>query len=169
LERKILIISGSARNNSDTTHYIEKVFSNRPHTHINLLDSIIYPYDYAEVYPDDDGFLSIAQQMLDHDVLVFATPVYWYSMSGRMKDFFDRFTDLMHVHKPIGKQLKGKKLFLLAISASEELPEGFTIPFSETAGYFNMEYGGHLAFNSDNPDEDRTEDINNFIQKIYNN
>lgn len=50
--------------------------------------------------------------MQSADNIVFATPVYWYAMSGRMKIFFDRFTDLLYTHKSIGKNLKGKKLFI---------------------------------------------------------
>ncbi len=44
-----------------------------------------------------------------YDVLIFATPVYWYSMSGIMKVFFDRITDLLTIKKDIGRKLKGKK------------------------------------------------------------
>jgi multimeric flavodoxin WrbA len=164
--QKILVISGSARRKSDTMKYIKLVFESLTYTNIELVDHIIHPYDYTEEYPADDGFLNIAMQMLAHDTIVFATPVYWYAMSGRLKTFFDRMTDLMHVHKAIGKKFKGKHLFLLAVSASETWPLGFDIPFSETAGYFDMHYGGSIYFNSEIPEADRATDIQEFIKKL---
>lgn len=30
--------------------------------------------------------------MIEADLVVFATPVYWYAMKGPMKDFLDRFS-----------------------------------------------------------------------------
>jgi multimeric flavodoxin WrbA len=165
-EPKILVISGSARHQGDTERYLNQVFAGTTYRHISLIDHTVYTYDYAETYPADDGFLAIAQQLLAYPAIVFATPVYWYSMSGRMKVFFDRMTELMHVHKAIGKQLKGKHLFLLAVSASEAMPAGFEVPFSETAGYFDMHYGGCIHFNSEEPNADRHQDIQAFIQSI---
>ena len=46
-------------------------------------------------YIKEDEFLKIIQAMIESDVIVFATPVYWYAMSGSMKIFFDRFSDLI--------------------------------------------------------------------------
>lgn len=41
----------------------------------------------------DDGD-AIAQKMLTADVLVFATPIYYYEMSGQMKTMLDRANPL---------------------------------------------------------------------------
>ena len=38
----------------------------------------------------DDGMWEIAEKLLASDVIVFATPVYFYSMSGQLKVFIDR-------------------------------------------------------------------------------
>lgn len=161
-----LIISGSARKESDTKKYIDLIFEGVPYTDVTLLDYKVYPYDYAEVYPTDDQFLDLAKQMLHHEVMVFATPVYWYAMSGLLKTFFDRMTDLMYVHKAIGKQLKGKRLFLLAVGASDAWPEGFEVPFRSTAEYFDMHYGGSIYFNSEDVAADRKEDMQQFLQTL---
>lgn len=102
----------------------------------------IEQYNYKEEYSVEDEFIKVAEQMLTHDLIVFATPVYWYSMSGYMKIFFDRLTDLTDSHKPIGKQLKGKRVALITVSTDDELPEGFEIPFKRTAEYFDMGWVG---------------------------
>ncbi len=86
--------------------------------------------------------MQVVEQMLLHNVIILATPVYWYSMSGYMKVFFDRLTDVVSSQKQLGRQLKGKRVGLLAISNSDALPEGFEIPFSNTAKYLGMNYLG---------------------------
>jgi putative NADPH-quinone reductase len=89
-----------------------------------------------------DDFDVVAQALVAHDLIVFVTPVYWYAMSGRMKVLFDRFTDLVTVRKDLGRQLKGRAIFLLACGSESQLPDGFEVPFSETAAYLGMDYGG---------------------------
>lgn len=42
----------------------------------------------------DDGINEVSQKLLDADVIVFATPVYFYSMSGWLKVFIDRLTPI---------------------------------------------------------------------------
>lgn len=139
-----LIISGSARKEGATTQLIQHVFENTPHTLIELMDVTIAPYSYTADYNATDGFLPIVDAMLQHQVIVFATPVYWYAMGGLMKNFFDRLTDIVTIQKDKGRQLKGKTVLLLSAGADPELPEGFEVPFSRTAEYLHMMYKGFL-------------------------
>jgi multimeric flavodoxin WrbA len=60
--------------------------------------------------------------MIEHDAIVFATPVYWYAMSGLMKVLFDRFTDLVTVRKDLGRRLRGRRVFLIACGTDPDLP-----------------------------------------------
>lgn len=142
MNTKPFIILASARKNSDTQKLVELVFKDTEYTLVDLLDYKIAQYNYKEEYPTDDEFIKVAEQMLSHELIVFATPVYWYAMSGYMKIFFDRLTDLTASHKPMGKQLKGKRAALITVSTDDILPEGFEVPFKRTAEYFDMEYSG---------------------------
>ena len=60
---------------------------------------------------------------------------------GRMKTFLDRFTDLLKIEKEKGRKLRGKRLFLVAVSNSPELPPGFEVPFRLSAEYLGMKFG----------------------------
>lgn len=139
---KPLIILGSARKKSDTKKLVDIVFKDIEISSIDLLDYSIAHYNYSEEYPTTDEFLTIIEQMLQHNVIVFATPVYWYSMSSYMKVFFDRLTDIVSSQKQLGRKLKGKRVGLLAVSNSDALPQGFEVPFKDTANYLDMEYLG---------------------------
>ena len=139
---QVLIIVGSARKDSDTRKLVDHLFSKAEVKVLDLLDYKITHYSYANSYPPDDAFQEIVTEVLAARVLVFATPVYWYSMSGLMKVFFDRLTDLVTVRKALGRQLKGKKVFLLACGNDDVLPEGFEVPFKLSSQYLDMDYEG---------------------------
>jgi putative NADPH-quinone reductase len=139
-----LVVLGSARKQSDTQAFIEQVFGDTVYQLVDLLDVLIYPYNYSEQYPADDAFAQVVDELLRHEVIVFATPVYWYAMSGPMKIFFDRLTELTTVYKSSGRQLRGKRVLLLSSGSDEFLPPGFEVPFELTANYFGMSYAGSI-------------------------
>lgn len=138
---KIIVISGSSRANSNTVNSLKTQLPWSSYELLELHKFKIEHYLYNTQKPQDD-FLAIIHQMISADVIVFATPVYWYSMSGLMKVFFDRFTDLISTSKDLGRALKGKKTFLFATGSDTEFPPGFEIPFKKTSEYFEMIYEG---------------------------
>ncbi|MEI3143484.1 MAG: flavodoxin family protein [Oscillospiraceae bacterium] len=68
----------------------------------------------------DDDAVEIAARMHDADVMVFATPVYYYSVSGQLKTMLDRANPLFH------SDYAFTKAYLLATAAEdgEETVEG---------------------------------------------
>lgn len=101
----------------------------------------IEPFHYgAELRRDD--FHRVIGRILGHHQLVFATPVYWYAMSGLMKTFFDRLTDLLldAEARTLGRRLAERSVWQLATGTDETLPNGFTVPFEKTASYFDMRW-----------------------------
>ncbi len=61
-----------------------------------------------------DSINELLPQVQNADVLVFATPVYFYSMSGQLKTFLDRLNPLYV------QDNKFKEVYLLATSADTE-------------------------------------------------
>ena len=165
MQIKPLILLASARKESDTLKLVESIFRENEAELIDLLDYKIYPYNYEEQYPNDDQFISLFDTILKHHKIIFATPVYWYSMSGPMKIFFDRLTDITGSGKEIGKQLKGKEIFLLAVGTDPLIPEGFEIPFQLTSKYFDMNFISTYYCRSNRIQEMNAEK-QAFIQKI---
>lgn len=141
---RILGILGSARQDGNTAALTSAVFQHLNDARvIDLNDLSIEPYSYDNPHETDD-FCTLAQMMAEAEAVVFASPVYWYSMSGPMKIFFDRLTNLTDFYKPIGRALNGKSAFLIAASNSAAAPACFEPPFAETARYFDMRWGGML-------------------------
>lgn len=164
---KILLILGSSRKDGDTRRFANSVFKNIEHRCIDLLDLKISYYDYSHAYPGDDQFALLTQAVLSHEKIVFATPVYWYAMSGLMKTVFDRITDLVTYQKETGRQLKGKKVYLLAMGADPQLPPGFEVPFRLTAKYLDMHYKGSVYCSEEIlPMTDETEKLKRDFEKL---
>ena len=141
----MLIVQGSARLDGDTAKAAAALGSKLgPHAAlVNLHALDIRPFDYADPHQDDD-FGGLAERLLAHRSLVFATPVYWYAMSGPMKTLFDRLSDLLAPRDPArrGRDLAGREVWLLAVGSDPALPLGFEKPFAMTADYLAMRWRG---------------------------
>lgn len=140
----ILILVATARNDGNTMCAVERLRCRFPPEATTLLDITALKLREFEYHPADetDGFLAVIETIIAHRCVVFATPVYWYAMSGPMKTFFDRLSDLLV--KPelrsTGRALAGRDVSLLATGTDPELPAGFTEPFIKTASYFGMHW-----------------------------
>ncbi|MFK7972856.1 MAG: flavodoxin family protein, partial [Bacteroidia bacterium] len=117
---KTVIIQGSARSVGDTSKIVNLLQAQLGCEIIDLNDYVIRQYDY-ECMNSDDDFMPLIRRIVDeYDLLVFATPVYWYSMSGIMKAFFDRITDCLDMEKETGRKLRGMSMALVSVSNDDE-------------------------------------------------
>lgn len=101
--KKVLVISASPRKggNSDTLcdkfiegakgagHYVEKVFLRDKKINYCVGCGLCSTNDYTGCSQKDD-MPELLEKMIDSDVIVMATPVYFYTMNGQMKTFIDR-------------------------------------------------------------------------------
>lgn len=62
----------------------------------------------------NDGMNALYSELENADVLVFATPVYYYSVSGQLKTFLDRLNPLYP------RKNKFKEVYLLATAADDD-------------------------------------------------
>lgn len=139
---KVLGLLGASRGHGNTMRFLEESYGQQDFQLIDLESLDIEPFRYGSAAREDE-FLTVVKAMLAVDEIVFATPVYWYAMSGVMKDVMDRLTDLLSADlKAYGKQLYGKRARLLATGSDDELPRGFEVPFQLTCTYFGMDYMG---------------------------
>lgn len=148
MKNKKVIILGSSRKNGNTSKIVDEISKEYNIDVVNLSDYNISYYDYESKNIEDD-FLPLIKRIIEnHDTFIFATPIYWYNMSGIMKVFFDRFSDLIRIEKETGRKLRGKKIGVISNSHDNEIEESFYIPFKKTADYLGMEYLGHAHFNA---------------------
>lgn len=139
---KVLVILGSARKESHTLRAVKNLCPFPDYELLDLNEVQLNHYSYDHSANASDDFRAIVSKIDEAQVIVFATPVYWYAMSGKLKVLLDRFTELLSTYKSVGKRLKGKHCYLISCGSDDALPEGFEVPFKLTAQYFKMEYCG---------------------------
>ena len=149
MESKKVIILGSSRSQGNTAKSIVAISEKYNIDVIDLNNYNFSYYDYESKNLNDDFLPLITSIIEKYDTLIFATPVYWYNMSGIMKVFFDRFSDLIRVKKETGRKLKGKNMFVISNSHSDSIDKTFYIPFQKSADYLEMNYTGEIHLNAD--------------------
>lgn len=139
-----IIVLGTARAEGNTALAARRLVADLGPGNAAILDLAALGLDEFRYggRADRDGFADAVREILAFRQVVFATPVYWYAMSGVMKDFIDRFTDLLQPpDKALGRALAGRDAWLLATGTDPRLPAGFSVPFARTAGgYFAMRW-----------------------------
>ena len=102
MKKKVLILSSSPRRNGNSEllceqfmqgaqkagHSVEKIFLKN--MRINYCTGCGSCYNNANPCPQKDDMGVILTKMIDTDVIVMATPVYFYTMSAQMKTVIDR-------------------------------------------------------------------------------
>ena len=167
---KTVIIQASSRSNGDTSKIVNYIVSNNNFDVIDLHTKTIGHYDY-DYKNEDDDFINLITSIIDnYDTIIFATPVYWYSMSGILKVFFDRISDLIRIHKDTGRKLRGKNMAMFSCSNYDDLKKGFSMPFVESAKYLGMNYLGniHTYIENDSINNEIKLRIDAFIKNIKN-
>lgn len=139
-----VIILGSSRSDGNTRSVVDFLLANADLDLIDLNDYQIGYFDYENKNQGDDFIPLMKNITARYQRIIFATPVYWYSMSAIMKTFFDRISDLLKWEKDLGRTLRGKAIGVISCSGHNDLKEGFDMPFRESADYLGMDYLGHV-------------------------
>ena len=97
---KTVIIQGSSRSDGNTSRVVAYMTNRKNLDLVDLNDYQISYFDYQHRNQEDD-FLPLMEKLFEYDQWVFASPVYWYSMSAVMKTFFDRITDVLKIRRDL--------------------------------------------------------------------
>lgn len=166
---KRIIIQGSSRSKGNTGKIVEILREGLKCDLIDLSVHTISHYSYEHKNRHDD-FLMLMRRIVEYDLIIFVTPVYWYSMSGIMKAFFDRITDCLKIEKETGRKLRGKFMAAVSCGSDDEETEGFFVPFRKSADYLGMTYLGniHTWIETDLPPETVLNRISEFAAHLEN-
>ncbi len=141
---KVILIQGSSRSNGNTSKIANLLKKEINMDIVHLADLEIGHYDYEYKNSNDDFPPLMKRIANDYDLIIFATPVYWFTMSGIMKAFFDRISDSLRIDKDTGRKLRGKSVAALSCGSGSDESEGFFLPFKHSAKYLGMNYIGDI-------------------------
>ena len=166
----ILILSGSPRKGGNTELLVDAFARGASeHHHVEIVAVRIYNVNPClgcnacfnkedHICAQKDDMSAIYEKMSLADMLVIASPVYFYGISAQLKTVIDRF------HNPIRDSFHIKKMALLLVGAAT-LPELFDAILTEynlCLKFFNIEDAGKVLVRGvkDKGDIKNTEALN---------
>ena len=146
----ILILSGSPRKGGNTELLVEAFAKGAAKHHVEIIsvrDVKVNPclgcnacFKTNGICAQKDDMAFIYEKMSQADMLVIASPVYFYGISAQLKAIIDRF------HNPIRDTFHIRKIALLLVGAAT-LPELFDAILTEynlCLNFFNIEDVGKV-------------------------
>lgn len=143
-----IVLFASARRDGNTAKLTDRIAAQLGIEVIDLAAMRMAPYDYEHRNRGDD-FEPLMLRALEFDHLIFASPVYWYSMSSPMKVFLDRVTDFLDLPDLLdqGRRLRGKTGHVVCTSIYPDPPQPFLGAFVDTFEYLGMRVGATAHVN----------------------
>ena len=138
-----IALFSSSRRRGNTGRLIDRIALELNIEVVDLAGQRISSYDYEHLNRDDD-FEPLMKRVLDHEQIIFATPIYWYAVSPAMKVFIDRISDLLELPdlQCEGRRLREKTAYVVCTSISDEPSTAFMQALCETFDYLGMRFGG---------------------------
>ncbi|AFH63421.1 flavodoxin family protein [Paenibacillus caseinilyticus] len=154
----IAVLYGSSRRNGNTDILAARLAEGREADHLYLSDYRLQPivdYRHEEPgpYPDDD-YHELIGRVLAADALVFATPIYWYGISGVLKTFFDRWSQsLRESRKEFLAGLAGKPAYVIAVGDDDPQVKGQPLvqQFRYIFDFTGIRLAGHVIGTANKP------------------
>ncbi|HEO8420512.1 TPA: flavodoxin family protein [Yersinia enterocolitica] len=151
--KTIAVIDGGTRPNGNTAILTNQVIEGLSVEKILLRDHTIYPiidmrHALEGFQNRNDDYNTIIDQVLAHDILIFSTPIYWYGMSGLMKNFVDRWShSLRDANYPNFKaKMAEKKAYVIAVGGDTPYVKGLPMiqQFQHIFDFMGVEFGGYI-------------------------
>ncbi|ARA98186.1 MULTISPECIES: flavodoxin family protein [Geobacillus] len=158
----IAVIYGGTRPNGNSEILTEQVIQGIATEKIYLRDFNIQPiidmrHSKEGFQERNDDYNSIIDRILPHDILIFSTPIYWYSMSGTMKNFIDRWSQTLRDPKypDFKSKMASKKAFVIAVGGDDPYIKGLPLiqQFQYIFDFMGIEFAGYILGNGNKPGE----------------
>ncbi|MFJ7185081.1 flavodoxin family protein [Lysinibacillus xylanilyticus] len=153
---------GSSRADSNSEQLADYVLEGISHQKIDLKKIAIEPIN--DLRHDDNGFQlveddydQIIHAFLTSDVVVFATPIYWYSMSGIMKNMIDRLSQAIRDERfpQLKEKLQTTEAIVLAVGGDEPYIKGLPMiqQFQYIFDFLKMPFSSYIIGEGNKPGE----------------
>lgn len=154
MSKKIVVITGSPRKNGNSfamTDAFIQAAQSKGHQ-ITRFDAAMMKlggchacescYKTGKACTFDDDYNTIAPAILEADTVVFAMPVYWYSIPAQIKCVIDKMYSMVVG----GKDFAGKECAIIACCEEDDMSvlDGVRIPMERTAALMKWKMVGEV-------------------------
>jgi multimeric flavodoxin WrbA len=156
----IAVIYGGTRPNGNTEILTEYAIQGLDVEKIYLRDYNVQPIvdqrhaeeGFQEI---NDDYNSIIERILKHDILIFATPIYWYSRSGTMKNFIDRWSQTLRDPKfpDFKTNMSSKQAYVIAVGGDDPYLKGLPLiqQFQYIFDFMGISFKGYVLGKGNKP------------------
>lgn len=157
---KIAVLDGGGRKGGNTQLLTKRVVEGIKVSEFYLKDYSISPilderHEDAGFQTVDDDYDSLMTEIMDHDVLIFATPIYWYSMTATMKSFIDRWSQTMRqpAFEDFREQMSKKKAMVIAVGGDHPYTKGLPLiqQFAHIFSFVHLPFEGYILGKAHKP------------------
>ncbi|AZV49827.1 NAD(P)H-dependent oxidoreductase [Bacillus halotolerans] len=157
---KIAVINGGTRTGGNTDILTEKAVQGLAAESIHLREYRIQPiedfrHDSNGFRPVMDDYDSIVERILPCDILIFATPIYWFGMSGTLKLFIDRWSQTMRDPRfpDFKEQMSAKQAYVIADGGDNPKIKGLPLieQFGHIFDFMGMSFEGYVLGEGNRP------------------
>lgn len=155
---KNVILNASKDPHGKTALLGGKLLNDMDYLIVNLID---YHIDQIGQQSEKDEFFKVIEHISHADHIVFCTPVYWSDMTGYLKTFIDRLTDIMDTPMESDQApLNNANTYLVITGSSpEDAIPGIENVIKHISRRFYMNYKGMIR------NDHEAETVNHLIKK----
>ncbi|AJS59483.1 flavodoxin family protein [Paenibacillus sp. IHBB 10380] len=155
----IVVLYGSSRRHGNSDKLADLLVEGLDADRIYLSDYNLQPitdYRHTEprAYPNDD-YHELIDRVLEQDTIVFATPIYWYGISGVMKTFIDRWSQSLREDRDhFLSKMSAKKAYVIAVGDDEPHLKGLPLiqQFQYIFDFTHTQFDGYIIGDGNKPD-----------------
>ncbi len=157
----MFVIYGSSRKKSNSEQLAKIMIDGLDAEEVYLRNKTVQPivdmrHDPQGFSNVGDDYYEILNRMMIHEKIVFVTPLYWYGMSGLMKNFIDRFSEtLRDSTMSFREQMKEKKMYVVIVGGDNPKLKGLPLimQFTHIFDFFGASFEGYLIGKARTPGE----------------
>ena len=159
---KITMLVGSSRKGGNSELLADFIVQGIEHEKVYIKDLDIRTIEdlrhtrngFQEIKDDYDKLIEV---IMKSDVLIFATPIYWYSMSGLMKNMIDRFSQAIRDNRypNLKEHLKTMRAIVVVVGGDEPRIKGLPLlqQFQYIFEFLNMSFSSYIIGEANQPKE----------------
>lgn len=130
---KVLGLMGSARRDGNTNDLLDVALKGAAEAGAETEKLVLADYRIHQIADckvcrqrgrciNDDDLPFVIEKLLDADVHIWASPVYWYTVSGLVKVLLDRFSCFLYWHPEVRfeERMRGKGAAIIAVQEEQE-------------------------------------------------
>ncbi|TQR39562.1 flavodoxin family protein [Lysinibacillus sphaericus] len=153
---------GSSRAGSNSEQLTDYVLDGINYVKIDLKNLTIEPindlrHDNNGFQFVDDDYDQIIHAFLTSDLVIFATPIYWYSMSGIMKNMVDRLSQAIRDERfpQLKEKLQTTEALVVAVGGDDPYIKGLPMiqQFQYIFDFLKMPFSSYIIGEANKPGE----------------